>query len=47
MTNLTQDPFYNYGPVFAPDGQSIVYLARVSGNGNSFASISSTRSGRR
>jgi hypothetical protein len=32
VTNLTQDPFYNYGPVFAPDGQSIVYLARVSGN---------------
>jgi hypothetical protein len=32
VTNLTQDPFYNYGPVFSPDGQSIVYLARVSGN---------------
>ena len=32
VTNVTQDPFYNYGPVFSPDGQSIVYLARVSGN---------------
>jgi hypothetical protein len=32
VTNLTQDQFYNYGPVFSPDGQSVVYLARVSGN---------------
>jgi hypothetical protein len=32
VTNLTQDPFYNYGPVFSPDGQTLIYLARISGN---------------
>ena len=32
VTNLTEDPFYNYGPTYSPDGKSIVYLARVSGN---------------
>jgi hypothetical protein len=32
ITDLTNDPFYNYAPTFSPDGTSIVYLARVSGN---------------
>ena len=32
VTNLTQDQFYNYAPIFSPDGRSIVYIARVSGN---------------
>ena len=32
VTNLTQDQFYNYAPIYSPDGKSIVYIARVSGN---------------
>ena len=32
VTNLTKDKFANYAPTWAPDGRSIVYLVRVSGN---------------
>lgn len=32
LTNLTKDKFANYAPTWAPDGRSIVYLVRVSGN---------------
>ena len=32
MTNLTNDAFANYAPTWAPDGKSLVYLVRVSGN---------------
>ena len=32
ITNLTDDAFADYAPTFAPDGKSIVYLARISGN---------------
>jgi len=32
VTNLTNDSFADYAPVFSPDGTFIVYLARVSGN---------------
>jgi hypothetical protein len=32
ITNLTNDAFAQYAPTWAPDGKSIVYLTRVSGN---------------
>jgi hypothetical protein len=32
IVNLTEDEFADYAPTFAPDGKSIVYLARISGN---------------
>lgn len=32
ITNLTNDAFTDYAPVYSPDGTFIVYLARVSGN---------------
>ena len=36
LTNLTNDEFAAYAPTFAPDGQSLVYLARISGNNKLF-----------
>jgi hypothetical protein len=36
VKNLTNDEFFNYAPVFSPDGTYIVYLARVSGNNKLF-----------
>jgi Tol biopolymer transport system component len=36
VRNLTNDQFGDYAPTFAPDGKSIVYLARVSGNDKLF-----------
>lgn len=32
VVNLTKDEFADYAPTWAPDGRSIVYLKRVSGN---------------
>jgi len=32
ITNLTKDKFAAYAPTWAPDGRSLVYLVRVSGN---------------
>jgi hypothetical protein len=32
IVNLTSDAFAQYSPTWAPDGKSIVYLTRVSGN---------------
>ena len=32
ITNLTKDSFADSAPTWAPDGQSIIYVARVSGN---------------
>jgi hypothetical protein len=32
VTNLTNDAFAQYSPTWAPDGKSLVYLTRVSGN---------------
>ena len=32
IMNLTKDKFANYAPTWAPDGKSLVYLVRVSGN---------------
>jgi len=32
IVNLTKDPFANYAPTWAPDGRSLMYLVRVSGN---------------
>ena len=32
VTNLTKDDFADFGPVYAPDGKSLVYNVRVSGN---------------
>ena len=32
VVNLTKDKFASYAPTWAPDGRSIVYLVRVSGN---------------
>ena len=32
IVNLTKDAFANYAPTWAPDGKSLVYLVRVSGN---------------
>src|SRR5215203_4252765 len=36
LHNLTNDQFGDYGPTWAPDGKSILYLARVSGNDKLF-----------
>jgi len=36
IKNLTNDQFGDYGPTWAPDGKSIVYLARISGNDKLF-----------
>jgi hypothetical protein len=32
ITNLTNDEFADYAPVYSPDGRFIVYLARISGS---------------
>jgi hypothetical protein len=32
ITNLTNDPFADFGPVYSPDGKTIIYNTRVSGN---------------
>ena len=32
ITNLTKDAFADAGPTWSPDGRSIVYMARISGN---------------
>ncbi|MGE3519688.1 MAG: hypothetical protein AB7J63_12125 [Vicinamibacterales bacterium] len=32
IVNVTNDDFFDYGPVYAPDGKYLVYNARVSGN---------------
>jgi len=36
LENLTKDAFADYAPTFTPDGKSLVYLARVSGNDKLF-----------
>ncbi|MBI2834863.1 MAG: PD40 domain-containing protein [Acidobacteria bacterium] len=36
IKNVTKDDFADYAPVYSPDGKSIVYLARVSGNNKLF-----------
>jgi WD40 repeat protein len=36
IKDVTNDPFGDYSPTWAPDGKSIVYLARVSGNDKLF-----------
>jgi hypothetical protein len=36
IKNLTDDQFGDYGPTWAPDGKSLVYIARVSGNDKLF-----------
>src|SRR3954465_5799351 len=36
IRNVTNDDFGDYAPTYAPDGKSIVYLARVSGNDKLF-----------
>jgi hypothetical protein len=36
VKNITNDQFGDYGPTWAPDGKSIIYLARVSGNDKLF-----------
>src|SRR5436190_6025644 len=36
IKNVTNDAFGDYGPTWTPDGKSIVYLARVSGNDKLF-----------
>ncbi len=43
ITNLTDDEFFDYGPVYSPDGTFIVYLARVSGNEKLFRLDLATR----
>ena len=32
ITNVTNDEFADYGPVYSPDGRFVVYLARISGS---------------
>jgi hypothetical protein len=32
ITNLTNDEFADYAPVYSPDGRFVVYLARISGS---------------
>ena len=36
VANVTNDPFADYAPTFSPDGRSLVYLARISGNNKLF-----------
>jgi hypothetical protein len=36
IKNITDDAFGDYGPTWAPDGKSIFYMARVSGNDKLF-----------
>ena len=36
LRNVTNDQFGDYSPTWAPDGKSIIYLARVSGNDKMF-----------
>ncbi len=36
IRNLTNDQFGDFAPTFSPDGKSIIYLARVSGNDKLF-----------
>jgi hypothetical protein len=36
IRNVTNDQFGDYAPTYAPDGKSIIYLARVSGNDKLF-----------
>jgi hypothetical protein len=36
VRNLTNDPFGDYAPTYAPDGKSLIYLSRVSGNDKLF-----------
>ena len=36
LRNVTNDQFGDYSPTWAPDGKSIIYLARVSGNDKLF-----------
>ena len=36
IKNITNDTFGDYAPTWAPDGKSIVYMARVSGNDKLF-----------
>jgi hypothetical protein len=36
VRNVTNDQFGDYGPTWSPDGRSITYLARVSGNDKLF-----------
>jgi len=36
ITNLTNDEFADYAPLYSPDGRSVMHLARVSGNNKYF-----------
>lgn len=36
LTNVTKDEFADYAPTWAPDGKSLVYLSRISGNDKLF-----------
>lgn len=36
LQNVTQDGFADYAPTFSPDGKSLIYLARISGNDKIF-----------
>jgi hypothetical protein len=36
VANLTNDDFADYAPTFSPDGKSIIYMARISGNNKLF-----------
>ncbi|MBA3948671.1 MAG: PD40 domain-containing protein [Acidobacteria bacterium] len=36
LTNVTNDPFADYAPAFSPDGVTMVYVARISGNDKLF-----------
>ncbi len=36
VTNLTKDAFADYSPAFSPDGTTLVYVARISGNDKLF-----------
>ena len=36
VRNLTNDQFGDYAPTYAPDGKSLIYLSRVSGNDKLF-----------
>ena len=43
VRNVTNDQFGDYAPTWAPDGKSLIYLARVSGNDKLFRLDLATR----
>ena len=43
LQNVTQDEFADYAPTWSPDGKSLIYLSRISGNDKLFRLDPATR----